>query len=77
MKEALQFVSDGMQQFIMYTAFANMTWGHFLMIVIGLVFIYLAIAKEYEPMLLVPIGFGMIVGNVPFLQGAGLADWNL
>jgi carboxybiotin decarboxylase len=72
MKEALQFFTHGIEQFVMYTAFSNLSWGHLLMIVIGLVFIYLAITKEYEPMLLVPIGFGIIVGNVPFLQGAGL-----
>jgi len=42
------------------------------MIIVGLVFIYLAIAKEYEPLLLVPIGFGILVGNIPFLQGANL-----
>ena len=39
------------------------------MILVGLSFIYLAISKEYEPMLLVPIGFGIIVGNVPFYPG--------
>ena len=39
------------------------------MICVGLAFIYLAIAKEYEPMLLVPIGFGIIIGNVPFFPG--------
>jgi oxaloacetate decarboxylase beta subunit len=39
------------------------------MIVVGLIFIYLAIAKEFEPMLLVPIGFGIIVGNIPFTPG--------
>jgi carboxybiotin decarboxylase len=72
MKEALEFVLHGIQQFATYTAFANMTWGHFVMIIVGLVFIYLAITKEYEPMLLVPIGFGIIMGNVPFLQNAGL-----
>jgi carboxybiotin decarboxylase len=72
MNEALNFVSHGFQQFLTYTAFANMTLGHFVMITIGLVFIYLAITKEYEPMLLVPIGFGMVMGNVPFLQGANL-----
>jgi carboxybiotin decarboxylase len=72
MKEAFQFVFHGIEQFITYTAFANMTLGHFVMIIIGLVFIYLAITKEYEPMLLIPIGFGIVIGNVAFLQGAGL-----
>ena len=39
------------------------------MILVGLFFIYLAISKEFEPMLLVPIGFGIIVGNIPFSPG--------
>ena len=42
------------------------------MILVGLVFIYLAVTKEFEPMLLVPIGFGILVGNVPFNLDAGL-----
>lgn len=50
------FLSDHLSQFIQYTAFANFTIGHLIMIVVGLAFIYLAIAKEYEPMLLIPIG---------------------
>lgn len=65
----LQFISDSLAQFISYTAFANFTIGHLVMIGFGLLFIYLAIAKEYEPMLLVPIGFGMIIGNIPFAPG--------
>ncbi|MDD3876573.1 MAG: sodium ion-translocating decarboxylase subunit beta [Bacteroidales bacterium] len=63
------FLTDHLGQFFTYTAFANFTIGHIVMIIIGLVFIYLAIAKDYEPMLLVPIGFGMLVGNVPFYPG--------
>jgi len=63
------FLIDHLAQFFTYTAFANFTIGHVVMIIIGLVFIYLAIAKDYEPMLLVPIGFGMLVGNVPFYPG--------
>ncbi len=63
------FVIDHLFQFLSYTAFANMTIGHLIMIAIGLVFIYLAIAKEYEPMLLVPIGFGILVGNIAFTPG--------
>lgn len=63
------FVVDHLDQFLQYTAFANMTIGHIVMICVGLAFIYLAIAKEYEPMLLVPIGFGIIVGNIAFYPG--------
>lgn len=58
--------------FFNYTGFANITIGHLVMIFVGLLFIYLAITKEYEPLLLVPIGFGIIVGNIPFLENAGL-----
>ena len=42
------------------------------MIVIGCAFIYLGISKHYEPLLLVPIGFGMLVGNIPVFRGLGL-----
>lgn len=63
---------EGIEQFIQFTGFANITIGHLIMIVVGLIFIYLAIAKEYEPLLLVPIGFGIIVGNIPFLENVGL-----
>ena len=55
-----------------YTGFANATPQHFIMLGIGLFFIYLAIKKNFEPMLLVPIGFGMLIGNIPFNMGAGL-----
>ncbi|MBR6249832.1 MAG: sodium ion-translocating decarboxylase subunit beta [Bacteroidales bacterium] len=63
------FICDSVSQFLHFTAFANFTVGHLVMIAIGLFFIYLAIAKEYEPMLLVPIGFGILIGNIPFVPG--------
>lgn len=72
MEALLNFFTHGMGKFVEYTAFANFTVGHVVMILIGFAFIYLAIEKEYEPMLLVPIGFGILVGNIPFLQGANL-----
>jgi oxaloacetate decarboxylase beta subunit len=72
MGQFFDFISHGVTQFFRYTAFANMTTGHFVMIIVGLVFIYLAIKKEYEPLLLVPIGFGILIGNIPFLQSANL-----
>lgn len=64
-----QFIGENLQQFLTYTGFANVTWGHLAMIAIGLFFIYLAIAKKFEPMLLLPIGFGILVGNIPFVPG--------
>jgi len=55
-----------------YSGFANVTQGHLLMIFFGLAFIYLAIRYDYEPLLLVPIGFGILIGNIPFIEHAGL-----
>ncbi len=63
------FIVEHIAQFLHFTAFANMTIGHIIMICIGLIFIYLAIAKEFEPMLLIPIGFGILVGNIAFAPG--------
>lgn len=61
-------------QFLHTTAFFNLNLGYLLMIVIGLVFIGLGIFKEFEPLLLVPIGFGVLIGNIPgvFQQGQGV-----
>ena len=72
MGQLFEFMAHGFDQFFKYTAFPNVTLGHIVMLIIGLAFIYLAIAKEYEPLLLVPIGFGILVGNIPFLEGANL-----
>lgn len=62
-------IGDNLNQFFQYTGFANTTTGHLIMIVIGLIFVYLAIKKDWEPMLLVPIGFGIIIGNIPLFPG--------
>lgn len=51
--------------FLETTGFSNMTIPNAIMIIIGLIFITLAIAKNYEPLLLLPIGFGAVVGNIP------------
>jgi oxaloacetate decarboxylase beta subunit len=60
-------------QFWEFTSFAQPgAWKNLVMIVVGLVFITLAIRKEYEPLLLVPIGFGILVGNIPFPLDARL-----
>ena len=63
---------NGFTQFFQYTGFANVTIGHLVMLLVGSFFIYLGIVKEYEPLLLVPIGFGILVGNIPFFEGVGL-----
>ena len=65
-------LSDNLQSFWFNTGFANVELGHIVMILFGLLFIYLAITKEYEPLLLIPIGFGILIGNIPFNESAGL-----
>lgn len=70
--DILNFIYQQVVEFIGYTAFANVTWGHIVMICVGLFFINLAITKHYEPLLLIPIGFGIIIGNIPFAENAGL-----
>lgn len=62
-------IIESLQQFLQYTGFANMTWQHLVMILIGIAFITVAIKKDWEPLLLVPIGFGIIIGNIPFMSG--------
>ena len=62
-------ITESIQQFLQYTGFANMTIQHLGMICAGIFLIWLAIKKEWEPLLLVPIGFGMIIGNIPFING--------
>ncbi|MFA6712431.1 MAG: sodium ion-translocating decarboxylase subunit beta [Bacteroidales bacterium] len=66
-------IFESLQKFWQYTGFANCNYQYLLMIAIGLVFIYLAIKKEWEPMLLVPIGFGIIIGNIPLFQGLNVS----
>ena len=46
------------------TAFFNLTWGNYVMVAVACVFLFLAIKKEYEPLLLVPIAFGMLLVNI-------------
>lgn len=62
-------IIQNLQEFLMFTGFANCNYKYLIMILIGLVFIYLAIKKDWEPMLLVPIGFGIIIGNIPLYPG--------
>ena len=72
MAQLFEFMTHGFDQFFKYTAFPHFTIGHLIMISVAMAFIYLAIAKDYEPLLLVPIGFGILIGNIPFLEGANL-----
>ena len=60
------FLLENLETFWNYTGFANVETGHLIMILFGILFIFLAIRYEFEPLLLVPIGFGILIGNVPF-----------
>ena len=67
---------DILIDFLKTTGFAEMTLGNAAMIVIGIVFISLAIVKDYEPLLLLPIGFGVIVGNIPVIAEMALSVYD-
>ncbi|MBR5715969.1 MAG: sodium ion-translocating decarboxylase subunit beta [Bacteroidales bacterium] len=68
----LDFFIENLQVLWEYTGFGNVEVGNVVMTIVGCLFIYLAIARHFEPMLLVPIGFGILVGNIPFPLDAGL-----
>ena len=63
-----QEIANGLSNFFAFTGFKNATRGNIIMILVAFVFIFLAIKYDFEPMLLIPIGVGIIVGNIPFLQ---------
>jgi oxaloacetate decarboxylase beta subunit len=60
----MQYIWDTLGNLAKSTAFASLSWGNLLMICVALFFMYLAIAKDYEPLLLVPISFGMLLVNL-------------
>ena len=67
-----EFIVSNFNEFLTYTGFANATIPNLIMIAVGAFFIWLAIKKDFEPLLLVPIGLGIILGNIPFRADAGL-----
>ena len=60
----MDYIVTTLDNLIHQTAFFNLTWGNYLMIVIACVFLYLAIARGFEPLLLLPIAFGMLLVNI-------------
>ena len=60
------FLAEKFSDFLTFTGYACAEWGNLAMILVGAFFIYLAIKKDFEPLLLIPIGFGIILGNIPF-----------
>lgn len=67
---------DIFYDFLGTTGFAQMTIGNVIMVVIGIIFISLAITKDYEPLLLVPIGFGVLVGNIGYIDSMTLGVYD-
>ncbi|MBR1667771.1 MAG: sodium ion-translocating decarboxylase subunit beta [Bacteroidaceae bacterium] len=67
----MDFIGSKLADFLTYTGFANVEWANIIMIAVGAFFIWLAIKKDFEPLLLIPIGLGIILGNIPF-KAAGL-----
>lgn len=63
---------DLFTEFFKNTGFMMLSGKHLIMILVGISFCHLAISKKFEPLLLLPIGFGIIVGNIPFFKGFGL-----
>ena len=68
----MQQIIDSLQQFWSFTGFYNCTWQHILMLAVGVLLIALGIVKKWEPLLLVPIGFGIIIGNIPLPEGMNI-----
>ena len=66
-------LKDGLRKFWLLTGFRNCKLGNLIMILVGILFIFLAVKFEFEPMLLIPIGTGIICGNIPFFQGNGIS----
>lgn len=64
----------GLFNFYEFSGFANVSWGNIMMMLVAFIFIFLAIKYDFEPMLLIPIGFGILIGNIPMFQ---VADFNL
>ena len=60
----MDYVVDTLSNLAKQTAFATISWGNILMVIVALVFLWLAIAKGFEPLLLVPISFGMLLVNM-------------
>ena len=64
-----EFMRQTVATFWEFTGFYNCEWENLVMLAVGCFFVWLAIKKNFEPLLLVPIGFGMLIGNIPFQEG--------
>ena len=60
----MDYIMTTLDNLVHQTAFFSLTWGNFIMILVACVFLYLAIRHGFEPLLLVPIAFGMLLVNI-------------
>lgn len=60
----MEYVANTLSNLLHQTAFLNLTWGNYVMMLVAFVFLYLAIRHDFEPLLLVPIAFGMLLVNI-------------
>lgn len=60
----MEYIASTLNNLIHQTAFFNLTWGNYVMILVACFFLYLAIRHEFEPLLLLPIAFGMLLVNI-------------
>lgn len=73
----MDYIMTTLENLLDQTAFVSLTWGNYLMIIVACCFLYLAIKKGYEPLLLVPISFGMLLVNMypPIMEEGGLLHY--
>lgn len=73
----MEYFSETLSNLLGQTAFLNLTFGNLVMVGVACFFLYLAIAKEYEPLLLLPISFGMLLVNIypPIMEEGGLLNY--
>ena len=60
----MEYITNTLGNLVQQTAFLNLTWGNYIMIAVACFFLYLAIKHGFEPLLLVPIAFGMLLVNI-------------
>ena len=75
----MAYITNTLSNLVHQSAFLNLTWGNVVMIIVACVFLYLAIAHDFEPLLLVPIAFGMLLVNIypdiiskPYVDAMGI-----
>ncbi len=73
----MDYISETLSHLLDQTAFMNLSVGNVVMVLVACFFLYLAIAKEYEPLLLLPISFGMLLVNMypPIMEEGGLLNY--